>query len=208
MTASEIYQMLIGPVPPGDDDRGFDRHTLACIIAIGMGESVESTGTAAAAVGLSGDEIAELGAHMLPATAVPLLQRLRGQCSGALRDDEACLRQLLGSGTTESSRFEIALAAMISRRSQRPHHLWQDLGLRNRGELSRMLLRHFRPLAARNIHDMKWKRFFYRAICRDDGFLLCSAPVCAECCDFEHCFGTESGESLLAHLRNAPDIAA
>jgi nitrogen fixation protein NifQ len=62
-------------------------------------------------------------------------------------------------------------------------------------------LRHFAPLAIRNNQDMKWKKFFYRMICRDEGFRLCAAPCCSECGDFENCFGDESGESLLARTR-------
>jgi nitrogen fixation protein NifQ len=48
---------------------------------------------------------------------------------------------------------------------------------------------------------MKWKKFFFRMICKDEGFRLCSAPSCAECDDFSLCFGDESGESLLARSR-------
>jgi nitrogen fixation protein NifQ len=50
---------------------------------------------------------------------------------------------------------------------------------------------------------MKWKRFLYRMVCSMEGFTLCTAPVCTECDDFEHCFGAEDGEARLARLRNA-----
>jgi nitrogen fixation protein NifQ len=93
------------------------------------------------------------------------------------------------------------LAAIVARRAQRPNHLWQDLGLRHRRELSWLMERHFEPLATRNAADMKWKKFLYRMICRDTGFLICSAPICTECSDFDACFGDESGESLLASSR-------
>jgi nitrogen fixation protein NifQ len=97
--------------------------------------------------------------------------------------------------------LQARLAAMLARRAQSPDHLWQDLGLRNRGELSRLMARHFRPLAARNSQDMKWKKFLYRMICRDAGYSLCTAPSCGECADFAACFGDESGESRLAQTR-------
>jgi nitrogen fixation protein NifQ len=48
---------------------------------------------------------------------------------------------------------------------------------------------------------MKWKKFFYRMICRDESFRFCSAPSCEDCDDFAVCFGDESGESLLACIR-------
>ncbi len=93
------------------------------------------------------------------------------------------------------------LAAMMARRAQRPNHLWQDLGLRSRGDLSELMNRHFRPLARRNTQDMKWKKFLYRVICADASYTLCTAPSCSECNDFDHCFGEEAGDSLLARNR-------
>lgn len=77
----------------------------------------------------------------------------------------------------------------------------EDLGLRNRGELSRLLMRHFAPLATQNTRNMRWKRFFYRKLCEADGMVLCTTPVCTDCTDFDLCFGEESGESRLARTR-------
>ena len=105
-------------------------------------------------------------------------------------------------------RLEGHLAAMIARRCKSPHHLWQDLGLRTRNELSALMQRHFARLAARNRQDMKWKKFLYRMVCGSEGFTLCTAPVCSECSDFADCFGAEDGESRLAWARNAPNAAA
>jgi nitrogen fixation protein NifQ len=67
--------------------------------------------------------------------------------------------------------------------------------------------RHFALLAGRNTQDMKWKKFFYRMICREDGFSMCVAPSCSECGDFDGCFGDESGESLLARVRLQSETA-
>ena len=96
---------------------------------------------------------------------------------------------------------------MIARRCKSPHHLWQDLGLANRGELSQLMNRHFARLADKNRQDMKWKKFLYRMVCGSEGFMLCTAPVCSECDDFKNCFGAEDGESMLARARNSPNIA-
>ena len=35
-----------------------------------------------------------------------------------------------------------------------------------------------------------------------EGFSLCTTPICSDCDDFEHCFGSEDGESMLARQRN------
>jgi nitrogen fixation protein NifQ len=71
------------------------------------------------------------------------------------------------------------------------NHLWQDLGLPNRGALSVLLSSHFPALAAKNTGDMKWKKFFYRQLCEREGLNACSSPSCAACCDYDKCFGTE-----------------
>ncbi len=44
-----------------------------------------------------------------------------------------------------------------------------------------------------------------RLICADASYSLCTAPSCAECDDFEHCFGEETGDSLLARVRRAAE---
>jgi nitrogen fixation protein NifQ len=86
---------------------------------------------------------------------------------------------------------------MVARRCLRPNHLWQDLGLRNRGELSQLMQTHFAGLARRNSGDMKWKKFLYRMVCREDGFSICASPICSACDDYGLCFGDEDGVALI-----------
>jgi nitrogen fixation protein NifQ len=93
----------------------------------------------------------------------------------------------------------------VARRSLRANHLWQDLGLGSRDELSDLMKRHFAPLAARNSQNMKWKKFLFRMVCLDEQAGLCPAPTCGECTEFEGCFGDEPGVGLLA--RNAGGAA-
>ena len=70
-------------------------------------------------------------------------------------------------------------------------HLWQDLGLANRGELSVLMQSAFPRLAAENSGDMKWKKFIYRHYCARDGIYVCPAPSCGECADYAKCFAPE-----------------
>ncbi len=70
-------------------------------------------------------------------------------------------------------------------------HLWQDLGLGSRVELSALMRRWFPILVARNERDMKWKKFLYRQLCEREQVLICKSPSCAECGDFAVCFGPE-----------------
>jgi nitrogen fixation protein NifQ len=70
-------------------------------------------------------------------------------------------------------------------------HLWQDLGLANRSELSVLMTTAFPTLAALNTGDMKWKKFLYRHYCARDGIYVCPAPSCGECADYAKCFSPE-----------------
>lgn len=70
-------------------------------------------------------------------------------------------------------------------------HLWQDLGLWSRGELSALLSHNFPALAARNDRDMKWKKFLYKQLCEAEGLYVCRAPSCEVCKDYSLCFGSE-----------------
>src|ERR1019366_7033253 len=178
----------------------FDAHVLASMLALAIAETKTGGLSLSDCTGLTGAALTALMNAMFP-HALSLLER-SGVCQEVfISEDERCLRELLARSTTNRTPFQLHLAALVARRSMRPNHLWQDLGLRNRGELSDLMRKHFEPLANRNLKDMKWKKFFYRMICRDEGFRLCAAPACSECNDFSVCFGDESGESLLARNR-------
>lgn len=71
-------------------------------------------------------------------------------------------------------------------------HLWQDLGLWSRNDLSAMLKHNFPDLAALNSRDMKWKKFLYKQLCEAEGLHVCRAPSCDVCRDFSNCFGDEA----------------
>lgn len=198
------YRMLTGCHPADaviDDDLSFDRHVLASILAVASMES----GKVAERAGLAAADLASLMARWFPAAC-----SLGLACAGArtAEDDEtAMVRDLLLMHRSRESETSRWLAAMIARRAMEPNHLWEDLGLRDRSELTRLLSRHFAPIAVRNTQNMKWKRFFYRALCESDGFVMCTTPVCTECRDFDLCFGDESGESLMADRRREAALA-
>lgn len=198
MTPDEIYEVLVrSNSSPGCD--AFDRHVLACIFAVAAGEA-KCGGSMVDALGVSEKTIRRTCERYFP-RALAVVESFGLHGDPVVDEDEQCVRQLLGRSHTVAGPLGSLLASLIARRAMRPNHLWQDLGLRHRGELSRLMMRHFAPLALRNHQDMKWKKFFYRMICRDEGYSLCSAPSCSECCDFQNCFGDEDGESLLARTR-------
>ncbi|MGJ5178358.1 nitrogen fixation protein NifQ [Bradyrhizobium oligotrophicum] len=196
-----IYRLLTGVDPDDaafDDDASFDRHVIASVLAV----SAMEHGALAERAGLSTVELIALLAQLFPAASIDSSWLPVNGVSAAPDDDEiAMLRDLLAAQRSTDGDVSRWLAAMVARRAMEPNHLWEDLGLRERSELSRLLLRHFAPLASRNTRNMRWKRFFYRMLCEDDGFVMCTTPVCTQCNDFQLCFGEESGESRMAERR-------
>ncbi|HNH36215.1 MAG TPA: nitrogen fixation protein NifQ [Rhodocyclaceae bacterium] len=83
------------------------------------------------------------------------------------------------------------LAVIVARACAGRDHLWQDLGLADRGELTVLMGEAFPGLAALNTGDMKWKKFIYRHYCSRDGIYVCPAPSCGECADYARCFAPE-----------------
>ncbi len=71
------------------------------------------------------------------------------------------------------------------------NHLWQDMQLGSRAELSALMRHWFPTLVAKNHGDMKWKKFLYKQLCEREELFICKAPSCAVCCDRGLCFGPE-----------------
>jgi nitrogen fixation protein NifQ len=194
-----VYRLLSGRDPRDaviDDDISFDRHVLASILAV----SAMEPGGIGAGAGLAAADLAGLIAQWFPSMEDAAV----GWCRDAVAadDDETTMvRDLLLTQRSTDGDAGRWLAAMVARRAMEPNHLWEDLGLRNRSELTRLLSRHFAPLAVRNTRNMRWKRFFYRSLCEQEGFVMCTTPVCTNCDDFAVCFGDESGESRMADRR-------
>lgn len=92
------------------------------------------------------------------------------------------------AGVRES---EVWLAHIVAYSCCGRNHLWQDLGLADRGELSHLLRTAFPALADLNVGDMKWKKFLYRHYCSREGIYVCPAPSCSECADHDKCFAPE-----------------
>lgn len=200
MEPSEVYRFLCGAQPE------FDAHVFGSVLALAVADRAQGGGPIVWSVGLEAPRLSVL------------LDRYFSRAAGAIRaivqdlpidrsDDEICLADLLSRFAVRGSAAAKDMALMIARRAQSPNHLWQDLGLRNRDELSCLMRNYFPGLAERNNRDMKWKKFLYRMICRDGGYSLCTAPSCSECDDFALCFGAEDGESFMARVRRDQDLA-
>ena len=199
MSPERTYRWLMEASAPDAGDGSFDAHICASILALALAQAREDGTSLAATSGLDAVGLRSLATRVFPGVA-DTLAALAGAQEPAPGAEEASARDLLLMYGNGDYAFLHPLSVMIARRCQEPHHLWQDLGLRNRGELSELMTRHFTRLKLKNSADMKWKKFIYRMVCASEGFSLCPAPVCSECDDFASCFGSEEGISRLAHI--------
>jgi len=80
------------------------------------------------------------------------------------------------------------LSSIIAHACLRPDHLWRDLGLSGREDVSALLDRYFPDLAARNINNLRWKKFLAQQLALSLGDEPGPAPGCPGCEDFTFCF--------------------
>ena len=88
-------------------------------------------------------------------------------------------------------REEAWAATVLAAGCMGPDHLWQDMGFWSRKDLSAFITGNFPALAEKNDRDMKWKKFFYKQLCNQEGIYTCRAPSCEVCADYAACFGPE-----------------
>jgi len=145
-------------------------------------------------LGLSPEQFALLtgrhfGGMQLPRASLVILSE------GQSRFVRALVAFLL-SHVLASSAAEVAdadcLASIIAHACLRPDHLWRDLGLSGRHDVTDMLSRYFPALVARNIDGMRWKKFLARELALSLGQTPQPAPGCPGCEDFGFCFGDQA----------------
>jgi nitrogen fixation protein NifQ len=186
-----------------DEGEAFDDHVFACVLSAALADQAAAGLALTEGLGLRRAETAALFAARFPLGAAPLCLERAPDPARIMEED--LLRDLLASHSAGRGEESGWLAAILARRAMGEDHLWQDLGLFNRGELNRLLARHFPALHAGNVNNMRWKKFFYRRLCELEGFSLCAAPHCSVFADFASCFGDEDGMSRLAMVaRDAP----
>lgn len=142
-------------------------------------------------MGLSAGEFRKLMNRHFPGVKVPfgIRTKLQRPQTRSLEWDE--LRRLLLTHRAGRDASEVLMANIVCSGCLGSDHLWEDLGLFNRKELSELMERNFPTLAARNDKDMKWKKFLYKQLCIAEGIYVCRAPSCEECTEYDICFGPE-----------------
>ncbi|WP_207143685.1 nitrogen fixation protein NifQ [Ectothiorhodospira shaposhnikovii] len=158
---------------------------LACLLSAWVG----GRGVLPAHMGLSGAEYREMLGRHFPGLTLnpPALEPVEIQRLDERRD----LQQLLLSHRRGQDPSEVWLAAIVAAACMGPDHLWQDLGLRDRDQLTRLMRDNFPGLVELNAQDMKWKKFLYRQLCLAEDILICRSPSCEVCQDHSVCFGPE-----------------
>ncbi|TRW90695.1 nitrogen fixation protein NifQ [Candidatus Methylobacter oryzae] len=160
---------------------------LACMIA----SWCAGQGVLPDFMGLESGQFSQLKNHLFPGIGIPdqAASGSKPDFSRMLEKDD--LINLLKS----SSQADIAetdwIIGILVAGSLGSDHLWQDLGLWSRSQLSAMLQYNFPELAAKNTKDMKWKKFLYKQLCEAEGLYLCRVPSCEVCTDYAKCYGSE-----------------
>jgi nitrogen fixation protein NifQ len=121
----------------------------------------------------------------------PAIIARRAQREDELQDLRALLLEHAAPGLRGDGRLA-AVADTVALACLGDNHLWQDLQLESRDELSALMGHWFPALVAKNHADMKWKKFFYRQLCERAALFVCRSPSCAECLDHARCFGPET----------------
>ncbi|WP_081159418.1 nitrogen fixation protein NifQ [Ensifer aridi] len=192
----QLSELLgLGPWPPVDLEMDFDQYVLACVLSRALEEIDAGEATATEATGLTQAELRDIlnGSFPAPTGHAFRLEEVSDVEPGL---EEELLRDLLLAHARAGDSASVRFAKIIARRALRHDHLWRELGLFDRVELTRLLATHFPTLAAGNTNNMRWKRYLYRKLCEAEGFSLCTAPTCRECKDLESCFCPEEGESV------------
>ncbi len=144
-------------------------------------------GVLSATLGLASEEFARFWQHYFPGPILPLAD---GVGSVPMPEREELEAMLLAHVDEPSQRERWAAAIVVAGCAGRDH-LWYDLGLANRAELSALLTHAFPRFAVQNTGNMKWKKFLYRYHCQHEGIYVCRSPSCQACSDYAQCFGPE-----------------
>jgi len=103
-------------------------------------------------------------------------------------DERQALITLLASYRNMQDPSSKQMAVIVATASLTSFHLWESLGLPDRIQLGELIQHNFPDLYTLNTENMRWKRFFYRQLCEQDGDYICRAPSCEECKSYDECF--------------------
>jgi nitrogen fixation protein NifQ len=148
-----------------------------------------------ALLGLSAEQLASLAKrHFVLEAAVPLAQSAGNPLLSVVDEAGAAYAHsmrgfLIAHAAPEVDSEDVrCLAAIVANACLRPDHLWRDLGLSGRDDVTAMLERYFPVLVARNVEGLRWKKLLARELALATGAIPGPAPGCPGCEDFGFCF--------------------
>lgn len=142
-------------------------------------------------LGLSPDQFSRMLQRHFPNSG-PLFEIDPSRWGESVRMDERQdLLDLLEEHRANLDESESWVELVIAAGCMGGNHLWQDLGLWGRADVTQLIGRNFPELAAKNVKDMKWKKFLYKQLCQREGVYVCRSPSCEVCSDYASCFSTE-----------------
>lgn len=162
-------------------------HVLACMIT----SRQAGRGSMPARLGLAPAAYRCLMEHHFSDAAMLVLTLETEVVVDERTDEVGDLVRLMLIDKAGDSPSEVWMAQVVASGCMGSDHLWQDLGLWSRADLTELMRRNFPSLAGRNVKDMKWKRFLYKQLCEAEGIYTCRVPSCEACVDYHVCFGPE-----------------
>jgi NifQ len=100
------------------------------------------------------------------------------------------LRELLMTHRASGNPALTVLGNAIASACFGEHHLWQDLGLERRQDVSGLLEIGFPALYQSNVRNLRWKRHLFDMLSQRLGRAGLRPPRCEACEDYELCFGS------------------
>ena len=178
----EVYELLMKA------SRGLvNDHVLACMLA----SQSASEGDMPHGLGLAARDYDKMMAAHFPVVQLPR-SRMPGNAKFIAREDEFDeLLTLISSHGIDGSAETSRMATLTAVGCMGGNHLWQDMGLWSRKDLSFLIQANFPELKVKNDKDMKWKKFFYKQLCMAEGIYVCRSPSCEVCPDYNDCFTVE-----------------
>ncbi len=142
-------------------------------------------------LGLLPADYEQMMACHFPTVQLPMSFMIWSENFPDRQDEIAELSTLILNHRADESAETQWMANILTAGCMGGNHLWQDLGLWSRKDLSALIVTNFPQLAARNDKDMKWKKFFYKQLCIAEGIYVCRSPSCEVCPDYSDCFSPE-----------------
>lgn len=155
-----------------------------------LASQMQGVGALPPGLGLAQADFAALLARHFPGFTAPA-GWAPAEADASREAERAELLTLLQAHCGGADASERWMAAIVAAACMGGDHLWQDLGLWSRVDLSGLMTRNFPALAAKNTRDMKWKKFLYKQLCDREGVYVCRSPSCEVCADYAKCFGPE-----------------